>query len=137
MTDQGKPTSAPVSSVTSLDEIRQKAKENTEGKVIVLPSGIKLKIKRPSLSKLLRDRQIPQNLIGAAIRMTEGRRTSDDRELSENITLMEYVVTNAIVEPAGMTKEDVQSLSDEDKGMCFLYVQGEVSDLDSFRNKLT
>lgn len=121
---------------TSLEELREANRKTQEGELVTLPSGLVLKIKRPSISKLLRDQKIPQSLVGAAIRMTNGRDTSSASELAENIKLMESILAQAIVEPEGMTQEDIENLSDEDKGTCFLYIQQGVADLDSFRNKL-
>lgn len=133
--EEEKKQESPVSTATSLDELRNKFKKNEEGELLTLPSGITLKIKRPSLSRLIRDKRVPQNLVGAALRVVQNKNTANPNDLAENIALMEYILKLAIVEPAGMTDDDIASLSDDDKGMCFLYIQEGVADLESFRSQ--
>lgn len=125
----------PPTQVTSLEDIRKKASDALKGELISLPSGIVLRLKRPNISKLLRDKQIPSNLVNAAIRLVSGKEVSTAEELSENIQVMENVLKQSILEPVEMTDEDIINLSDEDKGSAFLFIQKGVTDLEPFRKK--
>lgn len=121
--------------VTSLDELRRQANERARGTVLQLPSGLVLRVTQPSLSRMLREKRIPQNLVSAAVRVSTNKDAMTAAELSENIELMEHLLKSSILEPEGMTDEDIMSMSDDDKGVCFLFIQEGVTDLDSFRNK--
>lgn len=121
--------------VASLEDIRKQKEVRDAGTLVTLPSGLVLRLKRPSLSFLLRNKQVPTTLVAAAIRMSQGQMPTTAQEVSENIMLMENVLSKAIIEPEGMTADDIASLDDEDKGMAFLFVQQGVTDLDSFRDK--
>lgn len=119
--------------VTSLDEIRKKQQEYSDGVVFKLPSGMVLKLRRPSLSRMIRDKIVPQSLVSAAVRIAVGKGTTSADDLSDNIKLMEFVLEKAIVEPEGMTLADIELLSEDDKAEAFMFVQRGLTGLNSFR----
>lgn len=121
--------------VSSLEDIKKKQQTAEEGQVFELPSGLILKVKRPSISKLIRDKAIPGNLMAAAVRLVSGNNANNNQELTEGIQLMENIVHQCILEPQGISLEDVSNFSDDDKAFLYLYIQKGVTDLQSFRNE--
>lgn len=124
--------------ISSLDELRQSNQQRNQGEPIMLPAcGLTLRVKRPPISVMIKNGTIPQNLVAVALKMQSGRVPDAVDELMKTIELMEVILEKCIVEPQGMTKEDIQALPDEDKGYIFRWIQGEVSQLEPFREQRT
>jgi len=86
--------------ITSVEEIKKQAnKVIKEGIVIELPSGIKVKLRRPSLANLLKSGKIPSNLTQAALRQAEGRPILSQKDVEDSLAVVEVVLQEAFVEP--------------------------------------
>jgi hypothetical protein len=130
--------------ITSVEEIKKQAnKVIKEGIVIELPSGIKVKLRRPSLANLLKSGKIPSNLTQAALRQAEGRPILSQKDVEDSLAVVEVVLQEAFVEPklkrtgeeTGPNEINITDLVDEDRGFVFQYVQNGSADLKPFRNK--
>ena len=127
--------------LTPISEIKKKSQEIKEGILTELPSGIVVRLARPSLTKMLKDGIIPGNLIQASLKQSQGIVAMTDKEIKESIEVVELLVMEAIKEPkivrenADENSLNLYELSDEDRGFVFQYIQSGATDLTLFRSK--
>lgn len=115
--------------VTKTDDL----KKFSEGEIIELPSfdddtPFVAKLKRPSLLMLCMAGEIPNQLLGVAQELFEGRQKSDIKKYAD---VLDVIINAAMVEPL---YEDVkQYLTDMQRMAIFAYTQGGVKALIPFR----
>lgn len=139
MADKEEPKSL---KLTPAAEIRRKAKETiVEGKLVELPSGIVLRLARPSLAVMLKTGKIPGSLVSAAIKQMQGSTPMTPEQVKESIEVVELILMESVKEPT-LVKENptegqicLDDLSDEDRGFIFQYVQTGALDLRPFRRE--
>lgn len=121
--------------VSSLEQIKSSIEERNTPEVVEFPSGMVLKMRRPSITQLLKEKKIPQPLISAALGMAGKEKGFVKTDIaSENVKLSEYLLFVSIVEPEGITEEMVENFSDLDKEYSFSWIQKGVEQLKSFRS---
>lgn len=133
----------PQLSISSIEELK-KIKQDIKGKIIQLPSGLRLKVGRLNLTNLLKTGKIPQNLVNIAVKQQSGIAMSSQKDITESIELFEFLVLEAVKEPKLVRENadvdkgeiDLSFLSDEDKIFIFNYIQkGVVDSYQNFRNE--
>jgi len=127
--------------ITPASEIKRKADESKNGKLIELPSGIVMRVARPSLALLLKSGKIPGSLVSAALKQAQGSTPMTQKEIQESIEVVDLILMEAVKEPQ-VVKENptenqvcIDDFSDEDRGFIFNYVQQGALDLKPFRNQ--
>lgn len=128
--------------LTPVSEIKKKSRELvTEGVLTELPSGIVVRLGRPSLTKMLKDGVIPGNLVQASLKQMQGSVPMTEKEIKESIEVVELLVMSAVKEPKIVQGDpadnelSIYELTDEDRGFIFQYVQSGGTDLTPFRPK--
>lgn len=125
--------------VSSPEEIKQWKNKAEKGEVLELPSGLKVRIKRPKLAVMMKSGIIPQDLLNISLDVTSGKATSNPADLQKAIQVMEIILMNSFVEPRLVEKEPkegeitVNDLTDDDRAFAFAYVQSGRSGLGRFR----
>lgn len=119
--------------VTSLDDIKKRRKEFSEGKIIELPDfddgqPFSAKLKRLSLLELLKTGTIPNPLTAAAQEIYEGKQRADMKKYAE---VLDIICEKALVEPAYEDVSDV--LTDTQKVAILAFTQHGVAGLMPFR----
>lgn len=131
--------------VTSAAEFAAKRKERTEGKVIMLPSGVSVRVRRPSINGLIANGHVPSD-VAAVLMSGQTRNVSQGtREFSKLVDLQKIVAKHSVVEPkvvdgdADYDKGEVSidDFADEDLSTILVYVQSGVADLGKFRQERT
>lgn len=126
----------------SVKDIKAALQAKRDGELIELPSGLVFKLKKPSISRLLKDNVFPQGLVATAIKMDSNTNQPASREeYLQSLEVIDTIVTRAAVLPKVVTKEEdldensvlVEDLDDQDKVAIYLYVQTGVKPLESFR----
>ena len=127
--------------VTSAADIRKKAKERLKGEVITLPSGINVRMRRPDLIPLLKEGKISGELITTLQEQASGKTPKNMEEILKNLQAVETVLLNSFVEPKLTLSSEPQEgeitiddLTDEDRGVAYLYAQAGIKDQKFFRN---
>lgn len=139
MVDKEKPENL---TPTPASEIKRRAREViSEGKLIELPSGIVIRVGRPSLATMLKTGKIPASLVSAAVKQMQGSTPMTQKELQESIEVVELILLEAVKEPK-LVRENpaeneicIDDLTDEDRGYIFQYVQSGALDLKPFRSQ--
>lgn len=127
--------------ITSVEQIKKHAQQViVEGVPVMLPSGITVKLRRPSLQKMLQSGKIPSNLIGAAIKINEGKAPVDTKSADGFIEVVNLILSESFVEPKfsmnpGEEEVGPDDFTDDDKGFAFRYVYIGGKDLVPFRSK--
>ena len=128
--------------VTSVGEIKDRAKKTIhEGTVVELPSGICVKLARPSLGTMIKEGIIPANLVQTALRQISGTSAISISQVKDSIKVTEFIVIQAIKEPKVVLKDpadgqlEISDFTDEDRGFIFNYVQTGAMDLEPFRSE--
>lgn len=127
--------------ITSVEAIKQRAKEIIQDGVLVeLPSGLVVRLRRPSIQVMLRTGQVPSNLIGVAMKMMEGKTPLDQKSAEGFIDVTNTILTKAFVEPVFSLEPQEgeigpEDLTDDDKGFAFRYVYVGSKKLETFRNQ--
>lgn len=130
--------------VLSVAEIKAKLAETENGVITELPSGLAFRLRRPSISKLLRADVIPSELIAIAIEMdSDGKyKPKNKEEYLKTLEVINIIVSESCVSPKviyqGEAKDDeihVDDISDDDKIAIFLYAQMGVKPYKSFRGE--
>jgi hypothetical protein len=127
---------------TPASEIRRRAREViSEGKLIELPSGIVVRVGRPSLANMLKSGKIPANLVSAAVKQMQGSTLMTQKDLQESIEVVELILLEAVKEPKLVRENPAEDeiclddFTDEDRGFIFQYVQSGALDLKPFRSQ--
>ena len=122
--------------VTTLEQIKQKAIKEVEITGFETGDILIFQLKGISLTNLIQNGKIPNELLNVAIDMFEGRKKeASDKDKKENlpetIKMIDIVCDSAMVEPKF---EDVKEyLTDTQKMEIFTFTQGGVEALKSFR----
>lgn len=125
---------------SSAADIKAQAKKDQEGIILELPSGLKIRIRRPSLPKMLKEGVVPSDLVSAAIRQVQGEKSMNLQQIQDSIRVMEVILRQAILEPRVVESNPqdneitIDDLSDDDRGFAFSYVQSGATDLRPFRS---
>jgi len=127
---------------TSASEIKRIAKEViTEGKLIELPSGIFVKVARPSLAGMIKAGKIPATLVQAAVGQIQGSIPVTPKAINESIEVLECIILASVKEPKVVKENPTENevalsdFTDEDRGYIFQYVQTGALDLKPFRSQ--
>lgn len=127
--------------VTSASDIRKKAEERKKGEVIALPSGINVRLRRPDLIPLLKEGKISAELVNTLQEQASGKAPKDLKEVLKNVEAVEAILLNSFVEPVLTLNTEPQEgeisiddLTDEDRGVAYLYAQAGIKDQKFFRN---
>jgi len=132
--------------LTPVSEIKKRANViMREGELVELPSGIVVRLARPSLAAMIKSGKIPDHLVSAAVKQLQGGQTLSAKEVRESIDVMEEVMMLGFVEPK-LVRENPQEgeitfddLSDDDRGFAYSYIQfgrtNSQGGLKSFRSK--
>jgi hypothetical protein len=128
------------SKVTSAKEFRQKSQKASEGELVTLPSGAVVKLRKPSLTGLLKKGLVPAHLLSVAMGSGEDKKLTAD-DLKKGVELTDFILMEAFVEPKlvreNPTEDEIclDDLTDEDRFHVQAYAQGGASDLNSFRKE--
>jgi hypothetical protein len=115
--------------VTKLDDL----KKFNDGEIVELPAfddntPFVAKLKRPSLLALCKAGAIPNQLLGAAQEIFEGRQKSNIKNYAD---VLDVIISQALIEPA---YEDVKEyLTDMQRMAIFAYTQNGIKGLLPFR----
>lgn len=121
--------------VSSLSDFKSKSQS---GELVQLPSGLVARLRKPSLSRMLREGKIPMELAQSVMGMQNQPTGKMDLEkLKENLGVVDIWVAEAFIEPKVALEGEltVSDLSDEDYEFVSRYVQGEAQKLNSFRTE--
>ena len=127
--------------VSTVQEIREKILQNKLGTIVELPSGICVRLARPSLPALLRAGKVPSSLIGVALKQSQGASYTSIKEVTDALEVVDILLVEAFKEPVLVLKDAgegqicVSDLSDEDRSYALQYIQTGKQDLTPFREK--
>ena len=115
--------------VTKLDDL----KKFNDGEIVELPAfddntPFVAKLKRPSLLALCKAGAIPNQLLGAAQEIFEGRQKSNIKNYAD---VLDVIISQALIEPAYDDVKDV--LTDMQRMAIFAYTQNGIKGLLPFR----
>lgn len=123
----------------SVEEFKNKAIRDVEITGFDEGETIALKLRSLSLLGLASSGKIPNELMGVAIEMFEGKDTGhkdkkeDSKEMLNITKLMDVICDNALIEPK---YSDIgEYLTDDQKMEIFYYTQGGIRALKSFRSE--
>lgn len=120
--------------VTTIQEIKDKALKEVEISGFEADETITIKLRNLSLMGLVAGGKIPNQLLGTATELFEGKKASkepDKASISELAQMIDLICKNAMVEPT--FEEAGEYLTDNQKMEIFYYTQGGVEALNSFR----
>lgn len=126
--------------LTPTSEIKKLREEREQGKLVKLPSGIVVSLKKPNLSQLIVTGDIPSDLMSLAL----GKEALDDLSpegIKKGLKLIDLLVKHSIVSPKVVDKDAgddeilIADLSEEDKSFIVGDAQKEVGNLKSFRSQ--
>ena len=124
--------------LTSASEIRKFKEQRETGQVIELPSGIVVRVRKPDISKLITDGEIPNELLSIAL----GKESLDEMTpegIQKGLQMMNLLVCHSLVSPKIVEESPqdneilISDLSEEDKGFIVGDAQAEVGKLKPFR----
>ena len=119
---------------------KQRATEADQGKVVELPSGLFVRVRRPSVTQLIKVGHIPADVAASMQAVTPGQPLKGDN-MTKYLELMDLIVVHSVMEPkvvlsgAGENEVNVSEIEDLDKQFLMNYVQGGNADLTSFRTQ--
>lgn len=130
--------------VSAVSEFQKRAQDRTVGTLITLPSGVVVRVARPSVSKMIAMGHVPSD-VAQVIMSGNAEKASQSvgtKEFTKLMELQEIIAVHAVLEPKvvqGVANYDegqisVEDLTDEDLSTILLYVQKGVTDLASFRS---
>lgn len=127
--------------VTPISDIRKKSEERKLGEIISLPSGINVRLRRPDLIPLLKEGKISAELISTLQEQASDHAPRDLDGILKNLEAVETILLHAFVEPKltlssepGEGEISIDDLTDEDRGVAYLYAQAGIKDQKFFRN---
>ena len=131
-----------MSNITSLDELKNMSQE----KVVTLPPfsdgrTLTVKIKNPSLLKMIGNGTVPNQLLDAAMtlfntgniaKVKDG--ATDPADVQNNMTFLIFLAEQCLVEPTmADLKEAGVELTDEQIIFLFIFTRGDATALEAFR----
>jgi hypothetical protein len=137
------PENAPVQPARKLataDSFRQRATARDTGEVVELPSGLFVKIRRPSVTALIKQKHIPSDVAAAMQNVGPGKKMNPD-DMTKYLDLVDLISVHSFVEPKvcpngqqpGEGEITAEMIDDIDKQFVMNYVQSGVTDLTPFR----
>lgn len=132
------PNGAPV---TGAAAFRERSQKRTHGEVIQLSSGVSVRIKRPSISGLIKTGQLPSELASAAVKIQSGAATTSNDmkmfvEYNERIAKLSLIEPRVVDNPNYDNNEiSFDDLEDGDQTEILLYVNGGLDALAKFREE--
>lgn len=128
--------------LTQASEIKRLREEREQGVPVKLPSGIVVLIKKPNISKLIENGDIPSELLSLALGKENIETGNFDADsVQKGIRMMNLMVKYSLVSPKVVEnnpKEDeilIDDLSEDDKAFIVGEAQAEVGKLKSFRKE--
>ena len=128
---------------TPLSEVKKAMQAAKDGELVKLPiSGLVFRLKKPSISKLLRSDAIPSELVATAMKLDADQfEPKNKAEYVQSLDVIDEVVLRAAVEPVLVKTQDevnessicIEDLDDGDKIAIFLFAQTGVKPLTNFR----
>ena len=127
--------------VSTVDEVREKTRAIREGELVELPSGLVFKISRPNLSTLIQEGKVPSSLLTQIVASgSKPQQKISESQLKDTTAMIDAIVVSAVKNPiivSGEAKDNeisINDISDEDKTFIFQYVQTGVTELSNFRS---
>jgi len=135
----------PEPQISSASDFKKKADERNKPRLLELPSGLVIKVKKPQLARLLKEKAIPAELLNAVYSQAG---IGEDKEIkpdfSKSIEFIDKMIIISVVEPTIKDEPDynkgeisIEDLSEEDKNFIFSFINGVggsgQSDLATFR----
>ena len=119
--------------ITKPEDLQKLKEKFIEGEIVELPpfndgTPFVAKLKRLSLLTLCKNGVIPNQLLGVAQELFEGKQRSDIKKYAE---ILDVIAKNAMVEPSFEDVEEV--LTDMQRVAIFAYTQNGVTALIPFR----
>ena len=124
---------------TPASEIKKLKEERDAGKIMKLPSGIVISVKKPDISIMIIDGDIPSDLMAIAL----GKEKIDELTpagMKKGLEMMNLMVKSSLVSPKVVDKDPkeneilITDLSETDKSFIVGDAQSEVGNLKSFRS---
>lgn len=132
---------SPNTPASNANQFRALKQERNAPKLLELPSGLFVKVVRPSVSALLRQGKIPASLISAASLQQRGVANLDRKTMEESMKMIDLIVCESVVDPvivlenANDNQVNVGDLVDDDKNFIWNYVQTGVTAVEKFRRQ--
>lgn len=139
MNENNETTTQVQQTVTSAAEFK-KAQE-PESRLLTLHTGRTVRVQRPQIRKLIKQKRIPQHLVPIALKQMQGGPTTAS-EVYNSIELVEVLMTLTVIEPKVVLKNpaedevEVDAFSDDEIGEIYTYIVGGVKEWETFRSKL-
>ena len=114
--------------ISSASDFKKKADERNKVEVLTLPSGLIVKLKRPAISKLLKEKLIPAELLNSVYSSASvGGETKPD--IAKSIEFMDKMITLSLLEPLVKEAPDydageisIEDIAEDDKGAIFTFI---------------
>lgn len=127
--------------VSSAGRFRDRATKREEGELLTLSSGETVKVRRPSITNMVKAQIVPANVAGAALKFDSGKPMSD-RDVQRLFELKEIVTRAALLSPK-IVKEpnydhdeiSFDDLTEDEINDVYMYVQVGLEELTKFREK--
>jgi hypothetical protein len=134
--------STPPSDETNASAFRKRSQEMEKGELLLLVSGNTVRVRRPSITAMVKSGQVPANVAGAALKFDSGKPMSD-RDVTRLFELKQIVTTHALMAPKiveGTPDYDnneisIDDLTEDEINDVYMYVQVGLEKLYSFRKK--
>jgi hypothetical protein len=127
--------------VSPAQDFKKRAEELRKPELLTLPSGLVVLVRRPQLSKILKDKLIPADLINSVYANVDVKEAGEVKpDFSNSIQFMDKLVALSLVEPVVKDVPNydkgeigIDDLDEEDKGHIFNFINGGRQDLKNFR----
>lgn len=129
---------------TSAEQFKQEREAREVGKAITLPSGKVVKVKKLSITFMVKNKMFPPDLVNLMMRFqnptTAGIRNQDEAE--KIIQAMEIIIKACMLEPRVVDQPNYDNneispddLEDDDKVFVYQWAQGGLAEAKSFRSE--
>lgn len=127
--------------VSSAQAFRKKKLDYDEGEVISLPSGLVVKVKRPSVPHMIKAGRLPASLAAAQFRMQTSQNEASDKDVERIYQLQLKIVELALIEPKVAQAPDydageisIDDIEPTDCDAIYAWVNGGDEALSKFRD---
>ena len=128
--------------VSSAQDIRKNSAEKNKGTLLKLPSGFVVKLMEPDLIEMIRNGQMPADLIEVALNNKQGLDKTNVKNIPLFFEFMKRMILITVVEPVVVDSDECKEneisykdLSDNDKMAIFNGWRYEGKSLETFRKK--
>lgn len=136
-------TPTQTATVTPAAEFAKKREERLKGKVITLPSGVSVRVRRPSINNLIASGHVPSDVAAVLMSGQSSQAVQGTKEFSKLVQLQKIVAKHAVIEPKIVDGEPnygngeiaIEDFTDEDLTSILIFVQSGVADLGKFRKE--